>query len=255
MKTSTEVKNIYGAIIRMRVEIVPVAKNKSANLGKFSYRYATLDSVIDLLNLVVPKHGLGWIQTIGTEAGRPSVTTRIIHESGEWVEDTMPLPDLPPEGSRNANQELGASITYFKRYALSAMFGIATDEDTDGVAEARERKMQVKANARAASLEAEQATETPNAALSSEPTTEQSDAFIVKSTGDAAIDHAIAEVVGTTYHDQHVFTREAVQWLNGIIEKKTPREAMISANNALNKLIGKLEGRTQERADAQRRTK
>lgn len=151
MKTSQELKNIYSAIIKARPEIAPIARTKSAR----NYKYATLDSVIELLSLVLPKHGLGWLQTLSTEDGQPILVTRMIHESGEWIEDAMVLPQTKLNGGANESQELGASITYFKRYALSAIFGIATDDDTDGVAEVRERKQQVRATARAAQQQTE----------------------------------------------------------------------------------------------------
>ena len=57
MNTSQEYKNIYSAIIKMRTEIVPVTKTKRANAVKYTYNYAPLDSVIELLNLVIPKQG------------------------------------------------------------------------------------------------------------------------------------------------------------------------------------------------------
>lgn len=146
MNTSPELKNIYTAIIKARPEIAPIARTKSAK----NYRYATLDTVIELLSLVLPKHGLGWVQTLSSENDKPVLVTRIIHESGEWIEDALSLPQTKLNGGANESQELGASITYFKRYALSAMFGIATDDDTDGVADVRDRKQQVKALARVA---------------------------------------------------------------------------------------------------------
>ena len=55
------------------------------------------------------------------------VTTRLIDKSGEWYEDTVQIP-----ADRANAQGVGSAITYAKRYALSAMLGIVTDEDTDG---------------------------------------------------------------------------------------------------------------------------
>ena len=148
MNTSESTINIYSALIAVRSALTPIAKTRRANVVKFSYSYATLDSLIDMLTLALPKHGLGFIQSVGSIEGRPVLTTRIIHASGEFIEDTLFL-FADADGGKNANQALGASVTYFKRYALSAMFGIATDEDTDGVADVQARKQVVKAQARA----------------------------------------------------------------------------------------------------------
>lgn len=234
MNTSQEVKNIYTAIIKARPEIVPIARTKSTR----NYKYATLDTVIELLSLVLPKHGLGWVQALSTTEGRPMLTTRIIHESGEWIEDALVLPTTKLAGGANESQELGASITYFKRYALSAMFGIATDDDTDGVAEVRERKQQVRQNARAAQTQTDEERTadcagaqihcpTPAQPLEAIPTLE--------STGDAAIDEAIRELVGGQYKGVQMFTPPAIQWLNREIKTKQPKDALASAQRAVNK--------------------
>lgn len=233
MKTSNELKNIYSAIIKMRTEIAPVTKTKRANAVKYTYNYAPLDSVIELLNVVLPKYGLGWLQTIGMQDGSPALTTRIIHESGEWIEDSLELPQVRGDSGKNENQELGASITYFKRYALSAMFGIATDDDTDGVAEVRERKQQVRATARAA----QQQTET----MDEERMSDRLNFTDVKSTGDALTDRAILECVTKKYKGKPLFTEKTVDWLNRIINEKTPQEALASANLAVMKMIDKID--------------
>ena len=48
-------------------------------------------------------------------------------ESGQWQSSlaVVPLPKADPQG-------VGISMTYMRRYALSAMLGIVTEGDTDG---------------------------------------------------------------------------------------------------------------------------
>jgi hypothetical protein len=46
------------------------------------------------------------------------------------MEDTMVMP-IPELAKGNEAQAYGAGLTYARRYALSSMFGIAADEDTD----------------------------------------------------------------------------------------------------------------------------
>ena len=55
------------------------------------------------------------------------LTTRLFHDSGEWVEDTatIPLPKNDPQG-------YGSAATYGRRYALAAITGLYQDDD-DGV--------------------------------------------------------------------------------------------------------------------------
>lgn len=56
-----------------------------------------------------------------------SLTTRLLHTSGESVESTVSalLPSSDP-------QTVGSAITYLRRYGLAAMVGVAPDDDDDG---------------------------------------------------------------------------------------------------------------------------
>lgn len=42
------------------------------------------------------------------------------------------MTDTELQGKANDTQKIGASITYYRRYALSAIFGVSADEDVDG---------------------------------------------------------------------------------------------------------------------------
>lgn len=128
MQTSQETTNIIKAIISSAPEISSISKSKQA----YGYKYASLDSLIDMLRGVLPKHGLWFIQ-MPTRCGEKSMlTTRVIHSSGEWMEDSIEMTDTELQGKANDTQKVGASITYYRRYALSAIFGIAADDDVDG---------------------------------------------------------------------------------------------------------------------------
>ena len=127
MQTSQEVTNIFKAICECKKDFVPLQKNKQG----YGYKYVTLDVVIEMLNSVLPKHGLGFVQFPSTKDGEYLLTTRIIHISGEWIEDTISF-NLTEISKANDTQKLGASVTYFRRYTLSTIFGISVDEDVDG---------------------------------------------------------------------------------------------------------------------------
>lgn len=116
------------SLIEAAPELSSISKSKQA----YGYKYATLDSLIDMLRAVLPAHGLWFIQMPTRVGEKSTLTTRVIHSSGEWLEDTIEMTDTELQGKVNDTQKLGASITYFRRYALSAIFGIASDEDVDG---------------------------------------------------------------------------------------------------------------------------
>ena len=128
MKQSDEVKELYEALINARADISNLYPSSSG----YGYDYVPLEKIIDMLKAVLPKHGLNWIQlpSQGIDTASVGLTTRIFHKSGQWLEDTVIIPATEVKGT-NASQKLGASITYFRRYALCAAFGIAGDKDVD----------------------------------------------------------------------------------------------------------------------------
>jgi hypothetical protein len=99
-------------------------------------KYATLNDVMDAARKPLVDNGLSYVQMITTPAGMDGfvgLATRLMHTSGEWLEDTVAFP-VDPGSNRavNAAQTAGSTITYMRRYALAAMLGIVADEDTDG---------------------------------------------------------------------------------------------------------------------------
>lgn len=128
MRQSESVKNLVGSLVKVQSEI----KNLYPSSKGYGYDYVPLEKIIDVLKIVLPKHGLGYIQLPfggqnGTSVG---LTTRIIHESGEWIEETAEFPITDMKGV-NKTQAAGAAITYFRRYALISAFGITGDKDVD----------------------------------------------------------------------------------------------------------------------------
>ena len=53
-----------------------------------------------------------------------SITTRIMHKSGEWIEATTLLPIV-----KNDPQAFGSAFTYGRRYGLQALAGLPSVDD------------------------------------------------------------------------------------------------------------------------------
>lgn len=94
-------------------------------------KYADLGAVIEALRVPFTKNGLSVSQMIGGDGGGISVTTVLLHKSGQWMESTITLP-LGDEKGRSLAQSAGAIITYLRRYGLASIAGAYSDEDTDG---------------------------------------------------------------------------------------------------------------------------
>lgn len=123
MKTSESIVKIAPAMLAAQMAISFASKD--ATNPHFKNKYADLPAVIDAIKEPLNKVGIMFMQ-----AGSPSddgclhLTTRLMHESGEWIEDTlvMPLPKQDPQG-------YGSAMTYARRYALSAITGLYQDDD------------------------------------------------------------------------------------------------------------------------------
>lgn len=94
----------------------------------FKSKYVPLENVVEAINQVAPKIGLSFMQYPVSSEGKVGVVTVVMHSSGEWIE-TEPIYTTP---AKQDPQATGSAITYLKRYALSAAFGITSDEDDDG---------------------------------------------------------------------------------------------------------------------------
>lgn len=102
-------------------------KNTATN-PFFKSKYAPLDEVLNVVRPVLSKHGLSIIQAPSSEGEHVSITTTLLHESGEWIE----FAPLSLKTDKNTAQGAGSAITYARRYAVSAILGIASEEDDDG---------------------------------------------------------------------------------------------------------------------------
>lgn len=128
MRQSETTKSISEAFVKAQAKFGTLPKDKNG----YGYKYTDIDTVISYVRPILAENGLGFIQSLSTVDGKPAMTTRVFHISGEWIEDTVVLPDVTLKQT-NAAQNMGASITYMRRYSLCAVLGISADEDTDAV--------------------------------------------------------------------------------------------------------------------------
>lgn len=97
--------------------------------GKYSFDYAPHELIVAAVRKPLEDCGLAVSQTLSvTPDGRPALRTMLLHSSGERMDDVFPL---PLKDGMSA-QEIGSAITYIRRYALSAILGLATEDDDDG---------------------------------------------------------------------------------------------------------------------------
>ena len=123
MRTSDTLDKFATAMSAAQAEMKNAAFDKEN--PHFKSRYATLAAVRDTVAPVLSKHGLSVVQTTDFDGGAWLVQTRILHTSGQWVESVYPFAIDKP-------QQMGSALTYARRYSLSMICGIASEEDDDG---------------------------------------------------------------------------------------------------------------------------
>lgn len=98
-----------------------------ANYGK----YALLVDCLKVSRKALSPHGLALTQMVSTDAEGDKLVTRIVHISGEYIQDhgTPLLCD-----NKSNPQKMGSAITYARRYGLCSILGIVGEQDDDGQA-------------------------------------------------------------------------------------------------------------------------
>lgn len=102
----------------------------------FKQKYADLASVWEACREPLSKNNLSVTQTTRiTDAGEPVIITTLMHSSGEWISGELLVKPIKTDP-----QSIGSAITYGRRYALSAMVGIAPEDDDAESAQGREHQ-------------------------------------------------------------------------------------------------------------------
>jgi hypothetical protein len=126
MAAAAKPASLAAALLKVQAE-APKLQKDSIN-PHFGNRYIGLDSLMPQVLPILNKAGVLLVQAPTNIGGLPGLTTKLVHvDSGETVEDTMPLL-LDKQNS----QGLGSAITYARRYALMSILGLVADEDDDG---------------------------------------------------------------------------------------------------------------------------
>ena len=123
---SEKITGLAKAMLDVQKKLQPAIKD-SYN-GFTQSKYATLNSVMEACSEVLIDAGI-WVTQYPVPVEGDSVllglVTKLVHaESGEWQESliVMPLAKADP-------QAYGSALTYARRYGLSSMVGLVTEDD------------------------------------------------------------------------------------------------------------------------------
>ncbi len=134
MCKSESIKNIAIALSKAQGEFDHAKKDVKNDF--FKSRYADLASVIDAAKKPLADNGLSVSQVVDlAESGDLVLETILMHISGEFISGRYPIRPVKTDP-----QSTGSAITYARRYAFSAITGIAADDD-DGNAASNQQQL------------------------------------------------------------------------------------------------------------------
>jgi hypothetical protein len=126
MQKSDSIKSLAKALAAFQAEVKNPAN--TADNPFFKSKYAPLQDILNLVRPLLSKHGLSILQIPSGDGEKIIITTMLMHESGEWIESCP----LVLKADKPTAQGAGSAITYGRRYALSAVLGISSEDDDDG---------------------------------------------------------------------------------------------------------------------------
>lgn len=129
MNRSDAIDKLAAALVAAQAEVENPKMDSKGGPPK-NNRYASLGAVRAAVLPVFLAHGLAVVQVPGTGTGGPTVTTLLVHASGQWLEcDPLTIP-----AAKQDAQSYGSALTYGRRYSLQAVAGVVSEEDDDGEA-------------------------------------------------------------------------------------------------------------------------
>jgi hypothetical protein len=105
---------------------------KDANNPFFKSKYADISSIKEASQQHLTKHGLAIVCAPSSEGARVTVTTVLMHESGEWISCS-----LSATAKDESPQSTGSCVTYLRRYGIQSLLNIASEDDDGEAAQDR----------------------------------------------------------------------------------------------------------------------
>mgnify|MGYP001600513282 FL=1 len=125
MEQSDQLNELAAALSKAQADIKSATKDRSNDF--YGSKYATLDAVMEACRTPLASNGLAVVQGATATGETVTVTTMLIHTSGQWIKESLSL--VPRDASPQA---AGSALTYARRYGLGALVGVTAEDDDDG---------------------------------------------------------------------------------------------------------------------------
>ena len=121
---SESIGKLAAALSKFQAEV----DNPTRDSQGHNYKYADLANILNAVKQPLAINKLSVCQMLGSGVQGVSVTTILMHESGEYIQSEYSIPQ-ETNSRMSAPQQAGTTITYARRYALAACLGIAQEDD------------------------------------------------------------------------------------------------------------------------------
>lgn len=132
-------KTIYEALYLTQQNIVQPKQTGEAEVitksgAKYGYKFTPLNEVQKAVQKAMKGTGLSYVQlATKNEKGDIGIQTIIYHSSGDNIDCGTYYMPKDPSLRMSLSQAEGSIITYCKRYTLSTVFGISSEEEKPDV--------------------------------------------------------------------------------------------------------------------------
>src|SRR5271165_1123516 len=129
MNQSEHINELVAALAKAQAKMSGATKDKIN--PHFKSKYSSLAAIWEACRDALTEHGLAVSQPTRMENGGIVLRTVLAHSSGQWIASETPviMTKQDPQG-------FGSAMTYTRRYALAALVGVASDDESDDDAEA-----------------------------------------------------------------------------------------------------------------------
>lgn len=125
---------LMAALAKAQGEFKPIEKNREVTIQtksghSYKFRYADLEEIFTKTRPALSANGLSLIQTVEHGQNGQMLTCKLMHSGGGIITSEVLIPSAREFGGDP--KAFGAAITYFRRYMVTAMLGVAADDDLD----------------------------------------------------------------------------------------------------------------------------
>lgn len=124
---------LYAALAKAQGAFQPIEKNRQVTIkpresAAYQFRYADLEEILSKTRPALAANGLALIQTIDNTPQGSMLTCMLLHADGASLQSSLSISAARDLGDP---KKFGAALTYLRRYMVTAMLGVAADDDLD----------------------------------------------------------------------------------------------------------------------------